>query len=163
MVWEAIGAAGEVLGALAVFITLVFLSRQIKESNKLAKSSAATDVMNSFGEVNALLTTPSMAAAMAKARVTPSAFTPAEEVQVRQLCHRVMNVYMHGETSFRNGHLDENNFAVLKRDIYPLLATYPGTAPFFARALDEYPSTTDWEIFRGVRAALNSVTANSDE
>ena len=65
MVWEAIGAAGEVLGALAVFITLVFLSRQIKESNKLAKSSAATDVMNSFGEVNALLTTPSMAAAMA--------------------------------------------------------------------------------------------------
>ena len=92
----------------------------------------ATDVMNSFGEVNALLTAPSVAAAMAKARVTSSDFTPAKEVQVRQLCHRVMNVYMQGETSFRNGHLDE------------------------------YPSTSDWEIFRGVRTALNSVAANSD-
>ena len=163
MDWDAIGAVGEVLGALAVFITLIYLARQVKESNKLAKSSAATDVMNSFGEVNALLTTPSMAAAMAKAKAIPSDFTPAEEVQIRQLCHRLMNVYVQGETSFKNGHLDENSFSILKRDIHPLLATYPGTAPFFEKALEEYPSTGDLDVFRGIRAALDSAAADASE
>ena len=161
MDWNAIGAIGEVLGALAVFVTLIYLSRQVKESNKLAKSSAATDVMNGFGEVNAILTTPSLAAAMAKAKAIPSDFTPAEEVQVRQLCLRVMNVYMQGETAFKNGHLDENSFTMLKRDIYPVLATYPGTAPFFEKALEDYPSTTDWEVFRSVQTALDSASAKN--
>jgi len=163
MNWEAIGAVGEVLGALAVFLTLFYLARQVRESNKLAKSSAATEIMNSFGQVNALLVTPSVAEVMAKAKVIPSDFTPAEEVQIRQLCHRVMNVYMQGEASFKNGHLDEDSFIVLKRDIHPLLETYPGTAPFFEKALEEYPSTEDWEVFRGVRAALNTVISSPSD
>ena len=37
--WDAIGAIAEILGSLAVFLTLIFLARQISESNKIARSS----------------------------------------------------------------------------------------------------------------------------
>ena len=42
MNWDALGAIAELLGALAVFTTLVFLAVQLKYANVLARSSAAS-------------------------------------------------------------------------------------------------------------------------
>ncbi len=39
MNWEAIGASGEVLGAAAVLITLIYLAIQVKQNVKLTKAS----------------------------------------------------------------------------------------------------------------------------
>ena len=39
MNWEAIGAIGEIIGAAAVVITLIYLAVQIKNSTKVARSS----------------------------------------------------------------------------------------------------------------------------
>lgn len=43
MNWEAIGAIGEIIGAAAVLVTLVYLARQIRDSTRAARSSAASD------------------------------------------------------------------------------------------------------------------------
>ena len=46
MNWEAIGAAGEVLGAVAVFVTLVYLATQIRharEESRRALSQARSE------------------------------------------------------------------------------------------------------------------------
>ena len=40
MNWDAVGAVGEVLGAAAVVATLVYLARQIRQSNVAAQTSA---------------------------------------------------------------------------------------------------------------------------
>ena len=40
MNWDAIGAIGEIVGAAAVFISLVYLARQMRMSNKLARAEA---------------------------------------------------------------------------------------------------------------------------
>ena len=40
MNWEAIGAIGEVVGAVAVFITLVYLSLQIRQNTRSVKAAA---------------------------------------------------------------------------------------------------------------------------
>jgi hypothetical protein len=39
MNWEAIGALGEILGALAVFGTLVYLAIQIKQNSSMIKAN----------------------------------------------------------------------------------------------------------------------------
>jgi hypothetical protein len=46
MNWDAIGAIGETIGALAVFLTLVYLSIQIRQNTK-AVQAAAIDSANS--------------------------------------------------------------------------------------------------------------------
>ncbi len=43
MNWEAIGAVGEIGGAIAVIATLIYLSIQIKGSARAARSAAVTD------------------------------------------------------------------------------------------------------------------------
>ena len=43
MSWEAIGAVGEIVGASAVIVTLIYLALQIKDSARAARSSAVTD------------------------------------------------------------------------------------------------------------------------
>jgi len=43
MGWEAFGAIGEMVGGLVVLVTLVFLSRQIRQSNKIGKAEAERD------------------------------------------------------------------------------------------------------------------------
>ncbi len=51
MNWDAIGAAGEWAGAIAVVITLVYLARQIQQQNKIAKFSGAQSVWDGFREI----------------------------------------------------------------------------------------------------------------
>ena len=44
MNWEAIGAVGEILGAIAVVATLLYLARQTAENSRAVKAGAAREV-----------------------------------------------------------------------------------------------------------------------
>ncbi len=46
MNWEAIGAIGEVFGALAVVVTLFYFAVQIRQSNKLAEAQSQRELLN---------------------------------------------------------------------------------------------------------------------
>ena len=50
MNWDAIGALGEVIGALAVVISLLYLSFQIRHAAKTAEDAAFRDVFASVGD-----------------------------------------------------------------------------------------------------------------
>ena len=41
MNWDAVGAIGEIVGALAVFLTLIYLALQIRQNTKAVQASAA--------------------------------------------------------------------------------------------------------------------------
>jgi hypothetical protein len=55
MNWDAIGSIAEVIGALAVLITLVYLAVQTRDNVKVMRSRAIWDAQVSFVEVNELL------------------------------------------------------------------------------------------------------------
>lgn len=46
MNWEAIGAAGELVGAVAVFMTLLYLAKQIRQNSQAVKNSAAQTLLS---------------------------------------------------------------------------------------------------------------------
>ena len=45
--WDAIGAAGEVVGAIAVVASLIYLAGQVSHNNKLAKNNSLQTVLQS--------------------------------------------------------------------------------------------------------------------
>ena len=51
MNWNAIGAIGEVLGAVAVFITLAYLAIQIRQNTRSVSTSVYESAMSGFNEV----------------------------------------------------------------------------------------------------------------
>ncbi|MGH0030791.1 MAG: hypothetical protein ACQGVC_13430 [Myxococcota bacterium] len=48
--WDAVGAIGEIAGALAVVVTLIFLSRQIRETARQITLASATEANSLFNE-----------------------------------------------------------------------------------------------------------------
>ena len=51
MNWEAIGAVGEVLGAVAVVITLVYLARQLRENTKSIRLQSVESTYKDWNEI----------------------------------------------------------------------------------------------------------------
>ncbi len=49
MNWEAISAIGEIVGALAVVITLVYLAIQIREQNRESRAAAIDSLSQQWG------------------------------------------------------------------------------------------------------------------
>ncbi len=53
MNWEAIGAVGEILGALTVVVTLVYLAVQVRQNTAAVKASSHHAITDSFNAINA--------------------------------------------------------------------------------------------------------------
>jgi hypothetical protein len=65
--WNAIGAVGEILGALAVVITLLYLSKQIKQNSQAVKLTALRDSTAQWNHWSELLaTSPGLAEIVAR-------------------------------------------------------------------------------------------------
>ena len=48
MNWEAIGAIGELFGGVVVVLTIIYLSQQVRQSNKFAKAEAERDIQSQW-------------------------------------------------------------------------------------------------------------------
>ncbi len=55
MHWDALGAVAEIIGAIAVFATLIYLSIQTRDNVKVLKARAVWDAQVSFVEINEIL------------------------------------------------------------------------------------------------------------
>jgi hypothetical protein len=85
MNWDAIAATAEVVGALAVLITLVYLAIQTRDNVKVMRSRAVWDAQLSFVEVNEMLGDGGVIAeVMYKAISDPDALTEKELYQVHR-------------------------------------------------------------------------------
>ena len=55
MNWDALGAIGEIVGAVAVIATLLYLAIQIREARLLTKSTSLQNAVSSFNELNVVM------------------------------------------------------------------------------------------------------------
>lgn len=114
--WEAMGAVGEIVGALAVVISLLYLAVQIRTQNKQARLSALHDMSRESRNVTAIFATPDMTDIFVRANEDYSSITEAESVRLVIL---VTNFYRAWEDAFlenRDGHLDGQVWEALSRD-----------------------------------------------
>ena len=58
MNWDAIGAVGETLGAVAVFVSLIYLASQIRAQNKEARIASGHEIIEAFRQSTAMLISP---------------------------------------------------------------------------------------------------------
>jgi hypothetical protein len=87
--WDAVGAIGEVLGAIAVFATLVYLAIQIRQNNKLlaentkmARIAAMEASMESGNRSRELIvSSPDLAAILVRGRESYAALDPIEKAR----------------------------------------------------------------------------------
>jgi hypothetical protein len=93
MNWEAIGAVGEVGGAIAVVITLVYLSRQLRENTNSIKLQSIESTFKEWNEcLKDIQSIDGVGLAYAKA-LKGEPLSDPEEHQMTYLFRRIFNAY----------------------------------------------------------------------
>lgn len=91
MNWDAIGAIGEIIGALAVFITLIYLALQIRQNTRAVNSSALDSTVNTISIARqSIYENDDVAQVYLKGMAAPEEMNELERLKFRLLLHNLM-------------------------------------------------------------------------
>ena len=138
MNWEAIGAIGEIVGAIAVFGTLLYLAMQIKQVKSELHISSLRDTNLMGNEILASLSeSPELAKVVSKANENSETLEPWELVMLDSLFLRGLNNW---ELTLEQ--LETGALKAPKDSVYNLLKQYisePWMAEAWERTRGNYP------------------------
>ena len=123
MNWEAIGALGEILGAAAVVVSLVYLAAQIRVQNREARLAAMHEVWQSFRESISATGTLQNAEIFARANQDFDGLSDAELLVTISMVQRVMRVFEEAYHQHREGRLDGYIWDVMVKQYASLLSS----------------------------------------
>lgn len=93
MNWEAIGAIGEVVGALAVVITLLFLSRQLRQNTRTVRKAHRSQVAESVSNSISVMQNPEFARIMVIALNDSHSLNSEERVVFGSFILRILRIW----------------------------------------------------------------------
>ncbi len=98
MNWDAIGAVGEIVGAFAVVVTLIFLTLQMRQSNRSQRSTAYQSYLASRSRMQTSVQDPDINASFLNASFDPLQTSPEDLRNYHQTMHNCMTYF---EGTFR--------------------------------------------------------------
>ena len=107
MNWDAIGAVGEIIGAVAVIATLIYLAIQIRDSARASRSAAVTDAttaMQAFYQE--LGSNPNTSQLFLRALADPTSLSREDEFQYLMMMHSCFLGFQRSFFLAREGTLD---------------------------------------------------------
>jgi len=144
MNWDAIGAVGEIVGAGAVLLTLVYVAFQLKQTNDISRFNASKEIADSFDNMNQMIVNdPSLRQALAKT----TDLSTDEKEQVYAYVNMFCNTWLMIQVAHDNGLLDKEFFTAAKRDVPFELERWPNVRPFVLTWLDRFPEVKEYEMF----------------
>jgi hypothetical protein len=149
MNWDAIGAIGEIIGAVAVIATLIYLARQIQQSNRIALAESEISLRNSFGIANqAIYSDAELAKIVTKAQSANVEFDPVELTRLRTWLTQGINIWLSVEAAYSNGMAPEKTYEVVFDDARQFVQNFPGALDLMRQIMDTYPAMSDSKIFQ---------------
>lgn len=143
MSWEALSTLGELVGAVAVVVSLVYLSRQIRQSNQLARAEASRTPTSDLNMLNASFgVNPAFQAALRKAieGAERQEFGPEDRVLLDLYFVSVTNIYEQLTREVREGILGEQALDFGGKGLFELpfyRTSWPILKPFLSSPFTE--------------------------
>ena len=145
MNWDAIGAIGELVGALAVVLTLLYLSAQIRQSNRATHSASIQEATTAFNGINAWIANDESMARIFRIGIQDlDKLNDDEKIRFSFLMLSTFHVF---ETIFlqnRAGTIDASMWEAEIRSLV-ILATAPGGRQWWVT--NPYSFTTEFREF----------------
>ena len=109
MSWEAAGAIGEIAGAIAVIVTLIYLSRQIRATGVQLEVNAVTDVAALWNDAFSPIVSDSHSMTVWVDGMTdPSTLDDKDRVLFELFMLRIFNPFEIVVTHYLKGTMDES-------------------------------------------------------
>jgi len=145
MNWDALGAVGDFAGAIAVFATLLYLAKQIKQTNQMARFETAREVIGQFNALNLVYATDTK---LREVMLKAGSLSVEEEEQAYAFVDTYCNAWVTAQFAFDHGQIDEAHFAGVVRDARLARDRWPGMRRNVERWKKNSPEVASSEIFR---------------
>jgi hypothetical protein len=153
MNWDAIGAFGEILGATTVLLTLLYLSGQLRQTNRISRFSTTRDLMAQFNELNRLYATD---VAIREVLLKDEQLTRDEQERLYNFALMYCNAWATSQVAFDQNQIDKLILESVSDDMQASLARWGNMRAPVALWLKTYPKMAELEIFKELRKMLVS-------
>ena len=126
MNWDAIGATGEVLGAIAVVISLVYLAFQIRHNTKSVRGSTLQQNTDFWGDFFLRLAQPDIADVYSTGMKGRADISPITFTQFNCLARSMFLGFENQYFQYRNGILDSESYLGYERIIADQILAFRG-------------------------------------
>lgn len=147
MNWDAIGALGEIFGAIAVLVTVAYLARQVRGSNELARFTSSKELISQFNELNRIVTTdPELRRVLMK----PDSLSADEQEQMYNFAMMFCNVWVLVQTAHDNDQIDDALYAAGAKDVLIEVERWPNFKAAAQQWLWNYPENAALKILKPI-------------
>ena len=130
MNWEAISAVGQIVGALAVLITLIYLAIQLKQNTAAVATSTYESTMTGFNDINVIVaSTPALASILDRGCMSTDVLTEIETVQFNFILRCYANQWWKLFKLYKRGSLARSEWSIFAKEAAQFLEQ-PGCKPF---------------------------------
>ncbi len=130
--WEAIGAIGETLGAIAVLVTLMYLAAQIGQNTKSVTTATYDSVMSAITQTNVTVASnPDLASILLRGSLDPDSLDTEEAFRYSSIMRSYANQWLKQLRLYEQGALSARDWERLAQEAAQALAT-PGGKVFRA-------------------------------
>jgi hypothetical protein len=130
MNWEALGAIGEIVGAVAVILTLGYLALQIRQNTAAVATSTYDSVITGYNELNLTIASdPDLARIVHVGMYTPSSLDENERIRFAFIIRAVSNQYLKLLRLHEKGALPPDEWKTWGRELAQIYRT-PGGSVF---------------------------------
>ena len=134
MNWDAVGAIGEMVGAAAVVISVVYLSFQIKKQTQEARLAATRDLSRQTQNLlDVLLSDPQHIARYGKAVQQYNELPNEERLWAAMVFQRMFRVMEQQLMHSSNSHIEKVYFESVEKTILEML-TFPGVQQWWEKS-----------------------------
>ncbi len=130
MNWEAIGAVAEILGAVAVVASLVYLGRQIHQSNAQSQADARYSFLDAYGQLSLTIAENKDLASVFRRGMQGLELDEDEAIQFFVCIGQYLNTWSVLFDLHEERHLPDTQWTVIRKDIITLLSM-PGCRAFW--------------------------------
>ena len=123
MDWDAIGAIGEIVGAVAVVASLVYLATQIRTQIRESRLAASRELTANLIETYSALQTPQMADIWARGSKNYDALTESEKIQILAFFQRYFRALENAFHQASDGLLNQQVWDGIARHIGGVMST----------------------------------------
>lgn len=133
MNWEAIAAIGQLVGALAVLITLIYLAIQIRQNTAAVATATYEGTMTGFNDINVVVAgNPALASLLDRGCQDPESLNTDEVVQFNFLLRCYANQWWKLFKLYERGSLPGEEWSIFAREAAQFM-DQPGCKPFRAQ------------------------------
>ena len=122
MNWEAISAIAEVIGVIAIVVSLIYVSIQIKQNTRVARAATRQAISESTENLGSDLIANGEIAAIFVKHMSGEELTPVENLRLQARCYRDFQHWENIHYQFDEGLVSNDQWQGFRKNLSSLLA-----------------------------------------